>query len=720
MSDEQKLLSEETLLTYSMSQLKKYAKNLVNNDYDLSSRKVRNYLKKDTEKSKKKLVKYIVKQQGKGPMSDSSMSESEDPDQGGPVLVPFDRIGGGPLMPPGDAPFVVIPPAGIGGAMPAIAAQEPVFPVGPQVVQHAIQHAIGPVGPAPFNCHIKNITACTKHMTRAEANNFATDCGVPNPEQLNTKKQVCIAIKAISDAGGGQAVAAAAAVVAPAAAAAMGVPLGRAQYMAMGNKNLRELLRQMGQTHALQDGKQKAIGGVRKDELVDAILLHQGAVAPQAVAPQAAHPVLHPVLHPVFHQAPKLQNAVLIPPIDAYVEDPFIAQDVAPLDCGGRYNIADLESYTLKQLKPILRELGLRKGLPKDNVGKARLICDKLNNGDCGPDGPNCPPGYSCDISNDPGSCVRDTHHVNEVMYKGRKLVGTRDAIRGIKRMIKSRQDSPPSPQAIQQVPKRWSPPMYGQGDVKIYPPRHRPVMPRRRPPPRPVMPRRRPPPRPHQPGASSLKNTIIDKILIISPGYTRSILVNMGLNDIQNIYDQLSVVVDPVGPIDEPIVDTVKTIRLTLASGPLTIRQPESVMKRLLIRGILSVMPGGELEYGIMSYDQLLRQFKALAEYINPAIMTEDPPPSFQQVRRHWSPPRMYGSDDVKFAPPVDVSDDVKFDPPVDVSDIGDVQVFDPEPADIGVPDVQGVLQDVISGGKQIKDFDKIEQLILKCLGLI
>jgi hypothetical protein len=144
--------------------------------------------------------------------------------------------------------------------------------------------------------------------------------------------------------------------------------------------------------------------------------------------------------------------------------------------CGG-YSFDELKSKSSAELIGILKKIGINEGVPKSKDSKAQYICDSAKYGKCSPDSP-CPEGSQCDMSNDPGTCISDeladkrtARGYTSFVYKGRKIIGTSDAIDslraklslGTERISASSIPIDPKTRAKSRVPKPASPPPRAQ-----------------------------------------------------------------------------------------------------------------------------------------------------------------------------------------------------------------------------------------------------------------
>ena len=95
-----------------------------------------------------------------------------------------------------------------------------------------------------------------------------------------------------------------------------------------------------------------------------------------------------------------------------------------------------------KELRTYMHSAGLKTGLPKTKLGMVDYLCAIEENGRCDPEeGKWCNGEFICDVSNKPGVCVspsQSSHHSGANMweYKGKKLIGTSKALDSLKKAL--------------------------------------------------------------------------------------------------------------------------------------------------------------------------------------------------------------------------------------------------------------------------------------------
>jgi len=177
--------------------------------------------------------------------------------------------------------------------------------------------------------------------------------------------------------------------------------------------------------------------------------------------------------------------------------------------CPGGVVTSNLANKTVVEIKDLLKQSNIVSGIPKKKSDLISYLCAVENNKRCEPkNNVDCDGGYTCDTSNTPGICISDKFagdriagdNIEEFIFNGRKIIGTKKAINDLKNY--SAKNGPVPEQAEK---KKRPPPRQKAAEPEVFeekrappPPAPRPPSPPRAPPPAPKIAAARPlsPPR--------------------------------------------------------------------------------------------------------------------------------------------------------------------------------------------------------------------------------
>jgi len=136
--------------------------------------------------------------------------------------------------------------------------------------------------------------------------------------------------------------------------------------------------------------------------------------------------------------------------------------------CPGGVVSGNLANKTVVEIKDLLKQSNIISGIPKKKADLTSYLCAVENNKRCDPkNNVSCDSGYTCDTSNTPGICISDKFagdrisagdNIEEFIFNGRKIIGTKKAINDLKNYGSQIGPVP------QQGEKKKRPPMAGKG----------------------------------------------------------------------------------------------------------------------------------------------------------------------------------------------------------------------------------------------------------------
>ena len=110
----------------------------------------------------------------------------------------------------------------------------------------------------------------------------------------------------------------------------------------------------------------------------------------------------------------------------------------------GEHTHGEFMNMDLKDLKDVLSKVGLKKGLPTSRDGKFEYFCSAEENGRCDPSkGQWCDGEFVCDVSNSPGVCVSPyivPSESQQIEINEHKVAGTIESIKLLKTSTKKLQ----------------------------------------------------------------------------------------------------------------------------------------------------------------------------------------------------------------------------------------------------------------------------------------
>ena len=111
--------------------------------------------------------------------------------------------------------------------------------------------------------------------------------------------------------------------------------------------------------------------------------------------------------------------------------------------CPGGVVSSNLANKTVVEIKDLLKQSNIISGIPKKKADLTSYLCAVENNKRCDPkNNVSCDSGYTCDTSNTPGICISDKFagdrisagdNIEEFIFNGRKIIGTKKAINDLK-----------------------------------------------------------------------------------------------------------------------------------------------------------------------------------------------------------------------------------------------------------------------------------------------
>jgi hypothetical protein len=168
---------------------------------------------------------------------------------------------------------------------------------------------------------------------------------------------------------------------------------------------LRTMSRELSITEVSQDGKMITISRARKQSLIMGILNKTSSIPPA-------------------------------PPPSPKKKKPIIEEN-----CGG-FSRSNLNNMSKSMLDDVLKDINISKAIPESKSGKINYFCSALENGRCDVYNDKlCDGEYVCDMNNKPGVCLVPSQisgkSVESFEYKGKKVVGTKQAISKLKSFLK-------------------------------------------------------------------------------------------------------------------------------------------------------------------------------------------------------------------------------------------------------------------------------------------